>query len=116
MALNALSAYPEGFGGGVSVRGLPLITSFAGNVYWVSSSSGSDGGKGTRERPFATLAYAISRCTANQGDVIFVAPGHTETITSATALPFNVAGVTIVGVGAGATRPTFTFTTANTAK
>lgn len=116
MALHAISNYPEGFGGGVSIRGVPVMAGYSGNIYWVSSVTGANSYKGTRDRPFATLGYAISRCTANQGDVIFIAPGHAESITSATALLFNVAGLTIIGTGGGATRPTFTFTTANTAK
>src|SRR5262245_42610144 len=45
-----------------------------------------------------------------------VKPGHAETITSSTALAFNVAGVAIIGLGLGTNRPTFTFTTANTAR
>jgi hypothetical protein len=45
-----------------------------------------------------------------------VKPGHAETITSATALLFNIAGVAIIGLGIGSNRPTFTFTTANTTK
>lgn len=44
-----------------------------------------------------------------------VKPGHTETISSATALLFDVAGVAVVGLGVGAMRPTLTFDTATTA-
>jgi len=109
MALNALSSYPEGFAGGVVITGRPLVADFGGNVFWVNSATGSDGGKGTRERPFATIAYAISRCTANQGDTILCAPGHAETITSS-ALACSTAGVNIVGIGVGAAKPTLTFT------
>mgnify|MGYP001596938556 CR=1 FL=1 len=113
--LLAISSYPSGFGSGVAIRELPLATVFAGNIYWVNSVTGSNQNKGTRDRPFATLDYAIGRCTASNGDVVMIAPGHAESITSATALAFDVAGVTIVGLGYGSNRPTFTFTTANTA-
>jgi hypothetical protein len=44
-----------------------------------------------------------------------IKPGHAETISSATALAFDIAGVAIIGLGAGTKRPTFTFDTANTA-
>jgi hypothetical protein len=69
------------------------------------------------ETPFATLNYAISRCTASQGDIIVLAPGHAETIsttaaasgTTTTAVGVDKAGITIVGLGTAALRPTFTF-------
>lgn len=66
-------------------------------------------------RVFTTLASAVAQCSANRGDVIYVMPGHAETISSASALTLSVAGVTIVGLGNGAKRPTFTFDTATTA-
>lgn len=65
---------------------------------------------------FPTLALASAACLANRGDVILVMPGHTETISSATALTLSVAGVTILGLGLGSLRPTFTLDTAATAR
>jgi hypothetical protein len=44
-----------------------------------------------------------------------VKAGHTETISDATTFAANVAGVAVVGLGGGSLRPTFTFSTANTA-
>lgn len=67
-------------------------------------------------RLFATIATALAQCVANRGDVIVVLPGHTETVSSATALAFNIAGVTILGVGTGSLRPTITLDTAATSK
>jgi len=69
------------------------------------------------EQPYSTLNYAISKCTDDQGDVILIAPGHTETIADAgTAsgattdeLVLDKSGVTIIGLGTDALRPTFTF-------
>lgn len=66
-------------------------------------------------RVFTTLDAAVSACVANRGDFIYVMPGHTETISNATTLVLDVAGVTIVGLGNGLKRPTFTFDTATTA-
>ena len=63
--------------------------------------------------PFATIDYAIGQCTASQGDVILVAPGHTETITG--AITFDVIGVKCIGCGHGSLRPTITFGTNTTA-
>jgi hypothetical protein len=85
-----------------------------GNTYYVDSGvAGTDGT--SPETAVGTLEAAINKCTANQGDLILVLPGHAESITSATALNFDVAGIRIIGLGDGNDRPTFTFTTANTA-
>lgn len=65
-------------------------------------------------RMHATVSLAFAQCTASAGDVILVLPGHTETISSATAAAWNVAGVTIVGLGRGSLRPTFTLDTGTT--
>jgi hypothetical protein len=118
------SNYPNGFQFGVSIRGVPLMQTHPGKAYWVSNNAigllagqkgGSDGNRGTFDAPFATLAYALSQCVANRGDIIFIKPGHAETISSATSLPMNVAGVAVVGLGTGNSRPSYTFNTANTA-
>lgn len=71
-----------------------------------SDTAGAHGD--TPYRPFATLDYAVSQCTANRGDYIYVLPGHAETIATATALALDVAGITVIGLGSGNTRPTFT--------
>ena len=115
------SNYPGGFNN-VTIRNVPITQSHPGQVYWVSNTTtvlpgqvgGSDGNPGTFNAPFSTLEYAISRCTANRGDIIFIKPGHAETISTATALAFDIAGVAIVGLGAGTKRPTFTLDTAAT--
>jgi hypothetical protein len=107
-----ISNYPSGFANGLNVRGLPILNTYGGNVFWVDSGAGSNGNKGTFDRPFATLDYAVGKCTASNGDVIFLKPGHAETIASAGALDLDVAGITIVGLGTGTSRPTFTFATA----
>lgn len=95
--------------------GLPLVAG-NGQYYFVSSTQGSDGNTGAADNPFATLDWAIGKCVAGNGDVIVLLPGHAETISSATALNFDVAGITIVGLGTGSARPTFTLGTANTTK
>jgi hypothetical protein len=85
-----------------------------GNIFWVDSGSatGADAaGYGQNpDAPFLTLDYAIGQCTANNGDHIFVMPGHAETKAAAGALfTADVAGVTVICLGEGADRPTFTF-------
>jgi hypothetical protein len=69
-------------------------------------------GKG---RIYTTLDAAVSACTANAGDIIYVAPGHTESISSATGLVLDVAGVRVIGLGEGDNRPTLTLDTIGTA-
>jgi len=101
------SHFPNGFANGISIRGVQILNSYAGNVYWVNSAIGSNQNKGTRERPFATLDYAFGKCTANNGDIIMVAPNHAETITGAGGIAHDVAGVSVIGLGTGDQRPRF---------
>lgn len=63
-------------------------------------------------RYFSTIDAAIGACVADRGDVILVAPGHTETVTAAGGVTVDVAGVSIIGLGRGSLRPTVNFTTA----
>lgn len=81
------------------------------NVYYVCSVNGSDGASGQDfEAPKASIDSAIGQCTANKNDVIFVLPGHTETYTTTGAkIVSDVAGITIIGIGAGSNRPTISF-------
>lgn len=65
---------------------------------------------------YTTIQGAVDAAVASRGDVILVAPGHTETISNATTITLNKAGVTIIGLGTGSLRPTLTFDTATTAK
>lgn len=95
---------------------LATIYAGVGDVYYVDSTHSSKGDTTAhgrnRNSPFATLDYAIGRCSANNGDVIFVCPGHVETVTAAGGVAIDVAGLTIVGLGSGGARPTINFTTA----
>src|SRR6185369_9889672 len=117
-----IANYTQGFSGGVAIRGVPILQTHSGQVFWVSSATpqlrgqvqGSNQNKGDFNRPFGTVAYAMTQCLANRGDVIYVKPGHTETITAAGTIT-HVAGVAVVGLGQYNLRPKFTFTTAATA-
>lgn len=95
------------FNNGVVIAGMPVLNTYYGDVYWVDSghSAAADSNKGTHRKPLATLDAAFGLCSANNGDIIMVAPGHSETVT--TSIAADVAGVTIVGLGAGNTAPTF---------
>ena len=81
-----------------------------GNIFFVdsgSSTGGTSAGYGNNpDAPFTTIDSAIGNCTANNGDVIYVMAGHSETLTGASAITCDVAGVTIIGLGRGTARPT----------
>ena len=64
---------------------------------------------------YTTIALASAQCVAGRGDVILVLPGHTESISSATALTMSVSGVSVIGLGVGSLRPVVTLDTAATA-
>jgi len=97
-----------------------------GKVFYVCNSTtpsalgiaGSDGSDGkTPDRPLATIAQAVSLCTANRGDKIILMPGHAETITAAGGIALSTAGISVIADpnAVGSLRPTITYTTANTA-
>lgn len=95
---------------GVQDAILRLVGGHTGNIWYVHSVSGSDGNYGTApQNPFATIDFAIGQCTASQGDVIYVMPGHAETLSAAGAITADVAGISIIGLGNGSNRPTLSF-------
>lgn len=114
------SNYPNGINN-LILRGMPLTVSHPGQVFWVDSSSvtppagvvgGADGNPGTFQKPFATIDYAIGKCTASRGDMIIVKPGSSETVTADGGIAADVAGVAIVGLGTGTLRPKVVLDTA----
>lgn len=114
------SNYPNGFMNGVTIRGIPIQQLHPGEIFWVNSTTvlakngkgPSDGNKGTYREPFSTITKALTACRANRGDIIAVMPGYTENIATAAGEVWNVAGVAIVGLGAGTLRPKLSFTAA----
>lgn len=78
-----------------------------GQVYFVHSGIGAAGNDGlTPDTPLATIASALEKCAASQGDLVLVMPGHAETLT--TPITCSRAGVTIFGLGEGTARPELT--------
>ncbi len=118
------SNFPNGFANGVTIRGTPIEVPNPGEVFWVNNSgvlaksgvAGSNGNDGSYRKPFATIDYAIGRCTADRGVAIYVMPGHVETVSTATGgaatVDIDVAGVSIIGLGQGAKQSRFDFTLA----
>lgn len=75
---------------------------------WYVNSAASAGGDGaTPASAKTTLAAALA--IAISGDRIFIAPGHTETVTGAAWLTWSQSGITVIGLGVGSNRPTFTW-------
>ncbi len=115
--MAGVSNFPNGFLNGITLRGVPIQQSHPGEVFFVNSTTvlakggvgGSDGNRGTYQKPFATIRAGINACTANRGDIVLVMPGYTQTITLATEITANKAGCAVVGLGSGSLRPTITF-------
>ena len=106
--------FPKGvssYGLALPSEGLPLTK---GNIFHVDSGhvQASDTHDGVDPaRPLATIDGAIGKCAANQGDIILVSPGHTETIIAAGGIAVDVAGISIIGLGRGSLKPTITLGT-----
>jgi hypothetical protein len=83
-----------------------------GNIYYVDSGSGSNTYDGKSvDHAKATLDAAVGLCTADNGDVIYIMPGHSEAMgAAANEVDIDVAGVTIIGLGNGKNRPLFDYT------
>jgi hypothetical protein len=87
-----------------------------GSQFYVDGTNGASGNDGlTWDTAVDDITAALALCTANKGDVIWVAPWHTETLSDAGELVFNKAGVTVIGLGSGSLRPTITLDTATDA-
>lgn len=106
----------------VSAGGVPLLPNGIpltnGRTFVVDSghANASDSNPGTASRPLATLDAAVGKCTASNGDLILLAPGHAESISATATCALDVAGISVVGMGTGSLRPTFTFITSTAAK
>ena len=85
-----------------------IVAPNGGDVVYVCSLGVQNGIQDDiASRLYLTLDAAMNVCLANQGWTIIVLPGHVENVTTT---PTFKAGVTIVGVGTGDERGTFTWT------
>lgn len=127
MSAPVQTNYPNGFAYGLTVRGMPLLQAQPGQAFWLSNSSvvergcsaGADSNPGTYQKPFSTLQGAVNAMQAKGGapgggDILFIKPGHAETVSSSTALNLSYSDLAIIGLGAGTNRPKFTLDTAAT--
>lgn len=75
-----------------------------------NASDADDGEHGhSFDKPLATIDYAVGLCTASEGSVILVAPGHNEGLGASESVDFDIAGVTVIGIGNGSNRPTIDY-------
>lgn len=101
------------------IKGIPFFGMggeyTTGNQFFVDSGIGVDDagtGHGTHpDKPFASIDYAVGQCVSNNGDIVWAMPGHTETISAASGINADVAGISIIGMGNGSNRPLITLGT-----
>jgi hypothetical protein len=92
--------------------GIEDMSRTTGQRVYVHSGTGVDStGYGAKpDLPLATLSAGLALCTANNGDVVYLMPGHAETRSTTGAFwEASRAGVTVVSLGKGPNRGTFTF-------
>lgn len=70
-------------------------------IFWVDSTGKIAAGS------LKTLSEAIAKCKPEQGDQIFIAPGHYEEIDESNNISINVPGIKILGLGLNEDRPLF---------
>jgi hypothetical protein len=101
---------------GVTELGNLFLSVTGGKVFYVGTAAMianySDVGQGIAGRLFTDVNTALGQCVAGRGDTIYILPGYTENISASDAWSgLGVAtDVTIIGMGRGTNRPTFTWT------
>lgn len=73
----------------------------------ISSNNGSIAG-----RSYTDMNSALGQCVSGRGDTIYVLPGYTENVTATSWSNATANDVTVVGMGRGSNRPSFTWTVA----
>jgi hypothetical protein len=81
-----------------------------GEIFYVDSGVAAEGDGSSWTNAKNTLDEGINLCTANRGDIIYVAQGHAENIATAAAISADCAGITIIGCGTGDDMPELSFT------
>lgn len=116
MTGTALTNFPNGFVGGITLFGSPAFMPggelpTSSKFLFVNSVTGATGNPGTFELPLNSVDRAMDFVVADSNWVIVCQPGHAETFAAADGVLMDVAGVTVVGLGVGNDRPRFTFGT-----
>jgi len=100
------------------IQGMGAQGPFMGEVHYVAKSGIQArtwlDSRVAGDRLHKTLDDALAGCISSRGDVIYVCPYHTETITGAGGITSDKIGVGIFGLGRYDARPTFLMDGANT--
>src|SRR3990167_10459875 len=76
------------------------LESHPANIWFVDSAHAAAvdavGAGRNPDRPFATLAYAFSSDLVGNGDVVYLAPTHAESIAAAAGIAMDIDGVNVV--------------------
>ena len=111
--LNNSNTMPQ-----VTELGNLFLSVTGGAVFYVGTDAQiaalSDVGQGITSRTASSVDAALVKCVSGRGDVIYVLPGYTESIGAADAWASlsTKTDITIIGMGRGTNRPTFTWTVA----
>lgn len=82
------------------------INAGTGRHFYVDSNVTNEGDGTNWANAKDTWEEGVQLCTANRGDVVWFAPGHAETGSTA-GVDMDIAGVTYIALGYGADRATF---------
>src|SRR3989442_11988440 len=110
MPQGSLTNFPNGISSfGIPMTGAASPSVLTGKVFFVDSTNAAakdvSGGYGSDPTtPLKTINFAITQCTADKGDTIYVLPGHAESVSAAAAISIGIAGVHIIGLGTGIKR------------
>lgn len=110
---NVFANYP----GVQEVVGM-VISPNGGQVFYVGTAAQvaalGEIGECIASRVSTTVDKALNQCVSGRGDFVYVLPGYTETVSSAdqwSSLGTKTA-VSVIGLGTGMNRPTFTYSAA----
>ena len=110
---NVVANYP----GVQEVIGM-VISPNGGAVFYVGTAAQlaalGETGECIASRVSTTVDKALAQCVSGRGDFVYILPGYTENIAAAdqwSSLGTKTA-VSVIGLGAGMNRPTFTYTLA----
>lgn len=98
--------------------GALFLSTTGGGVFYVGTAAMLSGlglvGSSIAGRTYSTINAALLAVTSGRGDIIYVLPGYTETISTADQWSGlgTAVDVSIIGMGHGTNRPTITWSTA----
>jgi len=104
----AKTNHPYGFEHGITIRGVPILNTYNGEVYYVDSVNGSNAYDGTIRYPKASIDYLFTSDIVTFGDRIICKPGHVETVAAAST--YDIAGVCIIFSGEGTSKGYYNLT------